>query len=110
MASLKIVNVASNNYSHEVENSNIPVLVDFWAPWCGPCRAVAPILDQLANKYDGKIKIGKVNVDEEPALSSKFRVMSIPTLILFKDGRALHQMVGLRSVEELEKMIENAIK
>lgn len=110
MASEKIVTVTSNNYALEVENSPTPVLVDFWAPWCGPCRAVAPVLDQLADKYDGKIKIGKVNVDEESALASKFRVMSIPTLILFKDGRPLQQMVGLRSVQELADMLDNAIK
>lgn len=109
MAPANIINVVSNNYTQEVENSNIPILVDFWAPWCGPCRAVAPILEQLAAKYSGKIKIGKVNVDEEPALASKFRVMSIPTLILFKNGHVVQQVVGLRSVQELEDMIKKAM-
>ena len=109
MASAKIINVITDNYTREVEKSDVPVLVDFWAPWCGPCRAVAPILEQLAVKYDRKIKIAKVNVDEESGLASKFRVMSIPTLILFKDGRIFHQMVGLRSVQELENVIEKSI-
>jgi len=83
--------------------------VDFWAPWCGPCLSVAPILQQLAEKYDGTLKIGKVNVDEESVLASKFRVMSIPTLILFKSGKVVEQMVGLRSVQELEQMIKKAM-
>lgn len=109
MAATNIVTVGYNNFNQEVEESTVPVLVDFWAPWCGPCRAMAPILDQLAKKYDGKVKIGKVNVDEEPTLASKFRVMSIPTLILFKSGTIAHQVVGLRSVQELEDMIKKSI-
>lgn len=109
MATANIVNVDNNNFNQEVEKSAVPVLVDFWAPWCGPCRAVAPILEQLAEKYDGKVKIGKLNVDEEPALASKFRVMSIPTLILFKSGNIVKQIVGLRSVQELEDMIKKAM-
>lgn len=109
MANSNIVNVNINNFNQEVEKSPVPILVDFWAPWCGPCRAVAPILDQLAAKYDGKIKIGKVNVDEESALASKFRVMSIPTLILFKDGIIVQQVVGLRSIQELEDLIKKVI-
>lgn len=109
MATANIINVVSNNYTQEVENSNVPILVDFWAPWCGPCRAVAPILEQLAEKYGSKIKIGKVNVDEEPTLASKFRVMSIPTLILFNNGHVVQQMIGLRSVQELEDMIKKVL-
>jgi thioredoxin 1 len=109
MANQNIVNVNNNNFNEEVKSSSVPVLVDFWAPWCGPCRAVAPILDQLAAKYDGKVKIGKLNVDEEPQLATNFRVMSIPTLILFKAGEKVGQMVGLRSVEELEDMLRKVI-
>ncbi|NTV90923.1 MAG: thioredoxin [Clostridiales bacterium] len=104
-----IVTVTSANYTQEVEKSAVPILVDFWAPWCGPCRAVAPILEQLAAKYDGKVKIGKVNVDEQQELAVKFRVMSIPTLILFKDGKVVQQMVGLRAAQELDDMIKKAM-
>ena len=109
MATKNIIQVSNTNFSQEVENSELPILVDFWAPWCGPCLAVAPILEQLASKYDGKLKIGKVNVDEESALASKFRVMSIPTLILFKSGKVVQQMVGLRSVQELEDMLKKVM-
>ncbi len=109
MRNPNIVNVGYNNFKQEVENSPVPVLADFWAPWCSPCLAVAPILEQLAAKYDGKIKIGKINVDEEQALASKFRVMSIPTLVLFKNGQVIRQLIGLRSLQELEDMIKKAI-
>ena len=109
MTTKNIIQVSNTNFLQEVENSELPILVDFWAPWCGPCLAVAPILEQLSTKYDGKVKIGKVNVDEESALASKFRVMSIPTLILFKSGKVVQQMVGLRSVQELEDMLKKSM-
>lgn len=109
MANANITIVNRSNFNQEVEKSSVPILVDFWAPWCGPCRAIAPVLEQLAAKYEGKVKIGKLNVDEESALASKFRVMSIPTLILFKNGSIVKQIVGSRSAQELEEMLKKAM-
>lgn len=109
MASDKIVNLNSGNFDAEVLQSDVPVLVDFWAAWCGPCRMIAPILDQLADEYDGKAKIAKVNVDEQAELASKYKVMSIPTLFLFKDGEVVDQTVGVRPKGELEAMIDKSL-
>lgn len=86
MAELKITR---ENFENEVMKSNIPVLIDFWAPWCGPCRMMGPIIEQLAEEYEGKAKVGKVNVDEEGELSQAFGVMSIPTIVLVKDGKVV---------------------
>ncbi|HZJ57621.1 MAG TPA: thioredoxin [Clostridia bacterium] len=109
MANEKIITLNSNNFEDEVMNSDVPVLVDFWAAWCGPCRMIAPIIDQLADDFDGKAKIAKVNVDEERELASRYRVMSIPTLILFKDGQIADQTMGARPKSDLVKMIQGAL-
>ncbi len=90
------VRLTKNNFRDEVLNSDIPVLVDFWATWCGPCRMVAPIVEEIADEYDGRIKVGKVNVDEEPELAMQFRVASIPTLMVFKNGQLVNTAVGYR--------------
>ena len=90
------VRLTKNNFKDEVLNSDIPILVDFWATWCGPCRMVAPIVEEIADEYDGRIKVGKVNVDEEPELSMQFRVASIPTLMVFKNGKLVNTAVGYR--------------
>ena len=90
------VRLTKNNFRDEVLNSDIPVLVDFWATWCGPCRMVAPIVEEIADEYDGRIKVGKVNVDEEPELAMQFRVASIPTLMVFKNGHLVNTAVGYR--------------
>ena len=103
MAELKITR---ENFENEVMKSNIPVLIDFWAPWCGPCRMMGPIIEQLAEEYEGKAKVGKVNVDEEAELSQAFGVMSIPTIVLVKDGKIVKQAVGARPKAEVEAMLQ----
>ena len=103
MAELKITR---ENFENEVMKSNIPVLIDFWAPWCGPCRMMGPIIEQLAEEYEGKAKVGKVNVDEEAELSQAFGVMSIPTIVLVKDGKVVKQAVGARPKAEVEAMLQ----
>lgn len=100
------VKITRENFENEVMKSNIPVLIDFWAPWCGPCRMMGPIIEQLAEKYEGKAKVGKVNVDEEGELSQAFAVMSIPTIILIKDGKVVKQVVGVRPKAEVEAMLQ----
>ena len=109
MASEKIVNLTEKNFKDEVEQSTVPVLVDFWASWCGPCRMIAPIVDQLAEEFDGKIKVAKLNVDENSELASRYQVMSIPTLLLFRNGKVVNQMVGARPKGELVKILQSNI-
>jgi thioredoxin 1 len=109
MASNKVVNLTEQNFDQEVMNSDIPVLVDFWAQWCGPCRAVAPIIDQLAEEYEGKLKVCKVNVDEENSLASRFRIMSIPTIMIFKGGELVRSVVGGRSKAEFDELLQSII-
>ena len=103
MAELKITR---ENFENEVMKSDIPALIDFWAPWCGPCRMMGPIIEQLAEEYEGKAKVGKVNVDEEGELSQAFGVMSIPTIVLIKDGKVVKQAVGARPKAEVEAMLQ----
>jgi thioredoxin 1 len=102
---MNVKHVTKNDFDTEISGSNLPVLVDFWAPWCGPCRMLSPVLDELAGEMNGKVKILKVNVDEEPELASKFGVMSIPTVIAFKQGKATNKVVGFRSKEEFKNML-----
>ena len=97
--------VILNEQNFNEEISSGVTLVDFWAEWCGPCQIMLPILDELTTKMEGKAKIAKVNVDENPSIAAQFRVMSIPTLIVFKDGQPVEQMVGVQKAEELEKIL-----
>lgn len=98
--------ITGKNFKEEVSRSEQPVLIDFWAPWCGPCRMMGPVIEQLATEYEGKAKIGKVNVDEEPELAQAFGVMSIPTIVLIKNGTVEKQVVGVRPKAELEAMLQ----
>ena len=101
MAELKIT---QDNFQAEVLESDIPVLVDFWATWCGPCKMVGPIVAEIAEEYEGKVKVGKVNVDEEPQLAMQFKVTAIPTLFVFKNGQVDGQIVGFAQKDEIVKM------
>ncbi len=102
----KTIEVGQDNWSTEVESSSVPVLVDFWAEWCGPCRAIIPTLEQLADDYDGKLKVAKVNVDENRELAQKFGVRSIPFLLIIKDGQVVENMVGALGKPEFVAKIE----
>jgi thioredoxin 1 len=105
-----IITVDQNNFQKSVIDSSKPVLVDFWAPWCGPCRAVAPIVDELAKEYDGKAGFAKVNVDESPILASQYGVMSIPTIIIFKGGKPAEQVIGYKPKNDLKKLLDTVLK
>ena len=94
------------NFEEEVLNSPLPVLVDFYADWCGPCKMIAPIVKEIADEYDGKILVGKVNVDEEPDLTMQYNVSSIPTLMVFKNGQLVNKAVGYREKDEILKMLK----
>ena len=102
MSAPNIITLTQENFSEEVLKSPTPVLVDFWAQWCNPCRALTPILDELADEYDGRIKIGKVNIDDQQALAAEYGVRAIPTLLLFNQGQVADQIVGLRSKRDLK--------
>ncbi len=101
---MSVITITKNNFREEVLQSDKPVLIDFWASWCGPCRMVSPLVDQIAQER-GDIKVGKINVDEEPELSQQFRIASIPTLMVFKDGKVANQAVGALPKSMIEQLL-----
>ncbi len=100
------IKITKENFEQEVMNSNVPVLIDFWATWCGPCRMIAPIIEEIANEANGEFKVGKVNVDEEPELSSAFQVSSIPMLTVIKDKKVVNNGVGFMPKEQILELLK----
>ena len=104
-----VMEFSDTNFEQEVTKSSTPVLVDMWAAWCGPCRMIAPLVEELAGTYRGKVKMGKVNVDDFPQLAAQFRVMNIPTLLLFKGGKEVDRIVGVVPKEELARRLDHVV-
>lgn len=97
--------LTSENFENEVMNSDKPVMIDFWAAWCGPCRMLGPVISEIAAEYEGKVKVGKVNVDEQPELAAQFHVASIPTVVVIRDGKVVNTSVGVRPKKQLVDML-----
>jgi thioredoxin 1 len=104
-----IKSVDQDSFQKNVLDAAMPVLVDFWAPWCGPCKMVAPIIDELSKEYSGKVEFAKVNVDDSPFLASNYGIMSIPTILIFKDGKPAEQVVGFRPKDDLKKLLDTVL-
>lgn len=109
MAGENLTELSDASFEAEILQSSTPVLVDFWAPWCGPCRVVGPIVEELAQQYQGRIKVAKMNVDNNPVTPSKYGIRGIPTLILFKNGEAVDQIVGAVPKGQIEAMLQKAL-
>jgi len=103
------IQLTDANFEQEVVKSGTPVLVDFWAPWCGPCRMIGPVIEELAKEYDGRIKVCKLNTDENPETASRFQISAIPTILFFKGGKMVKDAVGLQPREELKKIMDSLL-
>ena len=110
MTAPNIVKLNQANFPQQVLQSPLPVVVDFWAEWCGPCKSIAPVLDELAGEYDNRVRIGKVNIDEDQKLAAEYGIRAIPTLLLFKAGEVVGQVVGLSSKRDLKSQIDKLIE
>jgi thioredoxin len=110
MASENIKNLTQANFANDVLGSITPVLVDFWAEWCGPCKMIGPIIDELASEYDGRARFGKVNIDEQQGLAAQYGIRAIPTLLIFKAGEVVEQVVGLRSKRDLKANLDKYVR
>ena len=104
-----VIEFSDQSFDSSVLESDVPVLVDFWAVWCGPCKAIAPIIEEIANDYDGKVKVGKVDVDNNNQVAMKYGIRSIPTLLLFKGGEVVDQVIGNVGKESIESMLDKAL-
>lgn len=106
---MPLIHLNEDNFQKEIIESKIPVLVDFWASWCGPCKMISPIIDEISKEYAGKLKVSKVNVDDNPQIASKFGIMSIPTILFFKDGQVVDQITGAVSKKVLKNKIDEIL-
>jgi thioredoxin 1 len=103
---MSVITLTKHNFDEEVNSSQQPVLIDFWAPWCGPCRTLSPVVDEVAAEHTGRVKVGKVNVDEQPELAARFGVMSIPTLVLMREGKVVASSVGAKPKRMVVEMLQ----
>ncbi len=105
----KVITLSESNWNEEVISSDKPVLVDFWAPWCGPCRIIAPIIEEIAEEFEGKLKVGKINTDENPNIAMQYGIRAIPTVILFKNGEVVDTRIGVQPKDALKQMVMSHI-
>ncbi|EKD37416.1 MAG: Thioredoxin [uncultured bacterium] len=109
MAGDKVLQISDSDFNAQVVQSDLPFLLDFWAPWCGPCKAIGPVVDELSQEFQGRLKIGKMNVDDNPSTPGKYGIRAIPTLIIFKGGEVVDQVTGAVGKQQLVAMIEKAL-